>query len=321
MEAIAPPRDDVEIRRVVAEVEARLFGGEPEPVTIGRFRVGRRIGVGALGVVHAAEDPQLQRTVALKLLRSRWRRDAAAWRERMLREARAMARLAHPNVVTVHEVGEDGDDVYIVMELVKGKTLRTWLQTPRAWSRVLDVFVDAGRGLAAAHEAGLVHRDFKPENVLVGDDGRTRVTDFGLARASDDREEGFEGTPAYTAPEQRRGEPPTPVADQFSFCVALYEGLYGRRPFPNDDPLAPPLAPSSDDVPSLIWPALRRGLDRDPHERWPNMSALLAQLRPAPSPRRHKILLVGLSILVAILLTGAYLQLRMFASWFEQARP
>jgi serine/threonine protein kinase len=238
----------------------------------------------------------------------------------MLREARAMARLAHPNVVTVHEVGEDGEHVYIVMELVAGATLRQWLATPRTWPRVLDVFVEAARGLASAHEAGIVHRDFKPDNVLVGDDGRTRVTDFGLARAPDEYATAPEGTPAYMAPEQRRGEPPTPAADQFSFCVALYEALYDRRPFVDDDSTTAPIAPRSDDVPSLVWLAVRRGLAVDPHDRWPNMSALLSELRPAPVPRRRKILLVGLSILIAILLTGAYLQLRMFVAWFAEAR-
>jgi serine/threonine protein kinase len=307
-----PPRDAIEHRRIVAEAEAKLFGGEPEPVSVGRFRLERRIGAGALGVVYAADDPQLQRTVAIKRLHT------GDDRARLLREARAMARLAHPNVVTVHEVGEDDDGVYIVMELVRGATLREWLRARRSWSRVLDVFVDAGRGLAAAHEAGLVHRDFKPDNVLVGDDGRTRVTDFGIARASDDRTLSSEGTPAYMPPEQRRGEPTTPAADQFSFCVALYEALYGCRPFEGDatDPIAPPAS----EVPSLLWPALRRGLAHDPDDRWPNMSSLLAELRPAPSQRRRTIALVGLSILIAILLTGAYLQLRMFAAWYEQAR-
>jgi serine/threonine protein kinase len=317
-----PPRDAIEHRRAVALAEAKLFGGEPAPVTVGRFRVGRKLGEGALGVVYAAEDPQLERPVALKLLRTAWfGGDAVAWRPTILREARAMARLAHPNVVTVHEVGEDGDHVYIVMELIAGATLKAWLATPRGWRRVLDAFVEAGRGLASAHEAGLVHRDFKPDNVLVGDDGRTRVTDFGLARALEEHTVAVEGTPAYMAPEQRRGEPPTPAADQFSFCVALYEGLYGRRPFADDDPCTAALPPPPGEVPTLVWQTLRRGLALDPHDRWSTMSALLSELRPEPRPRRRTIALVALSILIAILLTGAYLQLRMFAAWFAEARP
>ncbi|MFP2907424.1 serine/threonine-protein kinase, partial [Pyxidicoccus sp. 3LFB2] len=177
-----------------------------------------------------------------------------------MREAQAQARLSHPNVVTVHDVGLDGDTVFLAMELLRGGTLRHWLEeTPRPWREVLARFIHAGRGLAAAHAVGLVHRDFKPDNVLLGDDGQVRVADFGLARAGPalappeawTREASLPeapptgghtptgtrlGTPGYMSPEQWRGQHADSRSDQFSFCVALYEALFGQRPFAGDTP-------------------------------------------------------------------------------------
>jgi serine/threonine protein kinase len=191
----APAYDDPEAKRARAGVAAALFGGAPqEPIRVGRYELQGRLGAGGMGVVHRAHDPELDRPVAVKLLRAEVSGDGKA-RARMLREARALAKLSHPNVITVYDVGTvDGEDgqVFVAMELVAGKDLRRWLadrrgaSDPNAWVEVLERFLAAGRGLEAAHEAGLIHRDFKPENVLVGDDGRVRVLDFGLARVSPD---------------------------------------------------------------------------------------------------------------------------------------
>ena len=230
---------------------------EPVGATLGRYRLERVLGAGAMGVVHAAFDPDLERRIALKVLRR-----AAASREardRLMREARAMARLAHPNVVTVHEVGTSGGRDFVAMELVHGETLAEWLRSrKRPATAIIDAFLAAGRGLATAHAAGIVHRDFKPHNVLRGHDGRIVVTDFGLARQADGGvsaaldaalPEGTPtetsapgslagitvtgsllGTPAYMAPEQWSGGAITPATDQFAYCIALWEALAGERP-------------------------------------------------------------------------------------------
>jgi Protein kinase domain len=223
---------------------------------IDRYVIEERIGAGGMGVVYAAHDPDLDRRVAIKLLAG-----PRGTRTRLLREGQAVARLRHPNVVAIHDVGAHGSEMFIAMELVEGVNLRQWMAArPRRWREIVSVFVHAGRGLAAAHAVGLVHRDFKPDNVLVGDDGRVVVTDFGLARpeggsASDDslisggglsglggdaagaepiavtRTGDLAGTPAYMSPEQFRGGVVDARSDQFSFCVALFEALNGARPF------------------------------------------------------------------------------------------
>ena len=262
------PRWGIEMDRLRSSVAARL-GIDSAPLRAGRFVLGERLGAGGLGVVYAADDPDLQRRVAVKVLKQAGTTRAA---QRLTREAQAMAAFSHPNVVPVFDVGTadlgSGPVLFIAMELVRGSDLRRWLaDEPRDWRTILDVFVQAGRGLAAAHRAGLVHRDFKPDNVLVGDDGRVRVADFGLARAmlaSDgsqpevvehDRERPGTpspasplttpltsplttvgsrlGTPAYMAPEQHAGTADA-ASDQFGFCVALYEALYRHRPFEGD---------------------------------------------------------------------------------------
>ncbi|MFP2933416.1 protein kinase domain-containing protein, partial [Pyxidicoccus sp. 3LG] len=261
--------------------------------TLSRYVVLERIGSGAMGVVYAAYDPELDRQVALKVLRPEGRL-VEELRLRLLLEAQALARLSHANVVTVHDVGRYGDGVFLAMELVDGVTLAEWLKQPRAWEEVLRVFTGAGRGLAAAHAAGLVHRDFKPTNVLVGRDGRARVTDFGMARPlnrGDDapsrgqvepgpspssvlaspltRTGVLLGTPAYMAPELLQGQRADALSDQFSFCVALYEALYGQRPFEGDSletvarsaregRVRPPGRDAK--VPSWVRRALLRGL-------------------------------------------------------------
>ena len=298
---------DIEARRMYARVTERLFGGPSAPVKIGRYRVLERRGEGAMGVVYAALDERLGRKVAIKLLHPHFAGDPTG-RARLLREAQAMARLRHDNVVLIYDVGTHGADeeqVFIAMELVEGCNLDAWLrQAPRSLEERLAVFLQAGRALAAAHRAGVLHRDFKPENVLVDAGGRARVLDFGLARAlaapaAGDPEDSLSepltrtgsilGTPAYMAPEQLRGDPVDARADQFSFCVALYDALYGERPFAavqRFQPLRIVHVPKDSRVPGAVRRALLRGLAEDPAARFPDMDALLAALRP-PIPRRR----------------------------------
>ena len=295
------------------------------PTKVGRFVITGRLGVGGMGVVHRAFDPDLDRAVAIKLLGDR----GELAQERLLREAQAMARLGHPNVVAIHEVGRHADAVYIAMELVEGGTLASWLRGgERTEAQILEMFTMAGRGLQAAHESGLVHRDFKPDNVLVGKDGRARVADFGLARASEDIFESVEGvddelrdaklartlsrtgavagTPRYMAPEQFEGRKTDARTDQFSFCVALWEALCGEAPFPGDS--VPKLAesvtrgrrrepPAGARLRTAVRRALERGLATRPDDRFENMAPLLDALRPRAS--RHA-QVAGLGALVGI---------------------
>jgi tetratricopeptide (TPR) repeat protein/predicted Ser/Thr protein kinase len=226
---------------------------------VGRYLVLERVGQGGMGIVYAAWDPDLGRRVAIKLLRTdkQHAEGRTVGQARLLREAQAMARVSHPHVISVFDVGTLGEGVFVAMEFVDGTTLKKWVKDEqRPWHKVLDTFLAAGRGLAGAHAAGLVHRDFKPDNVLIGKDGRVRVTDFGLARMAEDGVEpprpalpegALEhaapelvqvtldgqavGTLMYMSPEQRRGEAPDARGDQFSFCVALYWALFGVWPF------------------------------------------------------------------------------------------
>jgi tetratricopeptide (TPR) repeat protein len=284
---------------------------------VGRYVVLHRVGQGGMGVVYAAYDPELDRKIALKLIRAELTSSAKAeaLRGRLLREAQAMARVAHPNVVHVYDVAVWNEQIVVAMEFVAGETVGHWLRERRDWRQVLTIFVAAGRGLAAAHAAGLVHRDFKPDNVLLGRDGRPLVTDFGLARPLDAVELRDEdsppsptsplherlthtgalmGTPAYMAPEQMFGEPSDARTDVFGFCVALYEALYGERPFSASrlPELAaqiatgpPAKAPASSQVPPRLRATLLRGLRADPKARFDSMEALLAELTWDPGDR------------------------------------
>jgi len=299
--AVNPPEEPtLELTRMRRHVRARVFGGAEEATTIGRFRLLECIGRGGMGVVWAAHDEELDRTVAIKLLRPEFSgREVTA-------EARALARLSHPNVVSVFDVGVHGEQRFIAMEYVRGQTLRAWLDAPRAVAEVVAQFVEAGRGLAAAHAVGLVHRDFKPDNVLVGDDGRPRVLDFGLARSPDAGggpmpviEPGTDpfsttmthaglliGTPAYMAPEQHLGEAAGPYSDQFAFAVALYEGLVGRLPFPADDLRTLSLrvvrgqfeTPPAAVVPAAVMEVIARALRVEPADRHASLQAMLDAL-------------------------------------------
>jgi hypothetical protein len=268
--------------------------------SVGRYKIGERLGMGGMGVVYAARDPDLDRDVAIKLLRPEFVRANPDAAQRITREAQSMARISHPNVVSVYDVGTIDDQIFIAMERVTGTNLRGWLaMAPRSVAEILEMFIAAGRGLIAAHDAGIVHRDFKPDNVLVGDDGRARVTDFGLAHehrhdaidvtqpSSEDVTQGrIVGTPSYMAPEQHAGGNVDPRTDQFSFAVALYEALYGKRPFAGKtrDELADAVlngrvepTPSSR-VPASLREILLRALATKPGDRFPNMADLLRAL-------------------------------------------
>ncbi|MCE9579735.1 MAG: protein kinase, partial [Deltaproteobacteria bacterium] len=308
---------------------------EPEVAvgdTIGRYVVLSRLGAGGMGVVWSAYDPQLDRKVALKLLRAGTGLESSEGRTRLIREAQAIAQLSHPHVVAVYDVGttEASGEVYIAMEFVEGETLSAWMaRWERPWREILDHFLQAGRGLAAAHGTGLLHRDFKPDNVLVGTDGRVRVTDFGLARslitAAQEDNRGAPtammaslratltatgtvlGTPRYMAPEQLRGKDTDARSDQFSFCIALYEALYGQHPLPGTTAIqmveqqAKAIPPPEGQVPAFIGKALMRGLDAEPARRFPSMHTLLHELTPPPSRTRERWLGAGLG---AVLLVG-----------------
>jgi serine/threonine protein kinase len=309
-------------RQLVAEAarepapEVRCAEGD----RVGRYVLGPAIGEGAMGVVYRAYDPELDRALALKLLRpDLWAEPTReAHRERMKREARAMARLSHPNVVTVYDVGTFHDHLFVAMELVEGRTLRAWLaERTRDRRDVVRVFLEAGWGLAAAHAAGLIHRDFKPDNVLIGSDGRARVTDFGLARTASPRTENVSrertpcagrrgsssvaaGTPAYMAPEQFAGRSVSTQSDQFSFCVALWEALHGARP--SVDETASP----SERVDAV----LARGLNAEPELRFESMDALLAALmrreaREESEERSARVRRAARGVMIAALGVGA----------------
>jgi tetratricopeptide (TPR) repeat protein/predicted Ser/Thr protein kinase len=304
----------------------------------GRYTVLEQLGQGGMGVVFAAYDVRLDRRVALKLLTAQ-RSGSASAQARLLREAKAMARLSHPHVVAVYDAGvlEDGR-VFISMEMVEGQTLRQWLlERTRAWQEILEVYLSAGRGLAAAHAAGLVHRDFKPDNVLVGKDGRVRVTDFGVAQVdspcpselaqpttvpADSPSSALTqpgmlpGTLRYMAPEVLAGEPADARSDLFSFCMALYEALFRQAPFAGEDAesrarsmaegrLTPP--PSRSDVPPWATRAVLQGLEIDPRQRPASMEALLRALSRDPARAHARWLALGTVVAAALVLAAVSL--------------
>jgi len=273
---------------------------------VGRYVVLEEVGRGGMGRVTRAYDPKLQREVALKeLRRSRLDEENTL---RLVAEARAMAQLAHPNVVTVFDVEDSpAQTVVLVMEYVEGQTLKGWLrEQTRSWLEIVEAFVRAGRGLVAAHDAGLLHRDFKPSNVLVASDGAIKVTDFGLAKTKAGGRDSSEdtqvygltqvgrviGTPRYMPPEQYDGRALTPAADQYAFCVALWEALHGAPPFPREATLADrrrgPPKWAHPATPAPIAEAVMRGLCPSAEDRWPSMRALLDALEWDPSRRRRR---------------------------------
>ncbi len=305
--------------------------------SVGRYLILHEVGKGGMGVVYAAHDPKLDRKVALKLLQveSGGGEEVAENRGRLVREAQAMARVSHPNVVAVHDAETYGDRVFVAMEYVDGTTLTEWQQTPRPWKQKLETYLAAGRGLAAAHAAGLVHRDFKPDNVLVSKEGRVQVTDFGLARLLSTAEAApsvsglglplgtqrlhteltqagvVAGTPNYMAPELYQGKPPDARSDQFSFCSALYFALYGQRPFQPRELAEAAVAgkafhmrepPRTPRLPGWVRRAVLRGLSLAPQERFASMEALLWALSgPSTTVRRLRVAAMG-ALTVGLLL-------------------
>ncbi|MCG8421136.1 MAG: serine/threonine-protein kinase [Proteobacteria bacterium] len=323
------------------KVIAGLFGDAPTPIKIGRYVLLERIGAGGMGEVYTAYDDQLDRKIAIKVVHAGAGTDAEA---RLLREARVLAVLSHPNVVQVYEAGTFKERVFIAMEYIRGVSLTEKLKATRALPRqarlraILDYFIAAGRGLEAAHQNGLVHRDFKPDNVLVGDDGRVRVLDFGLARMLDpagDKDSTDQtdavpkaallltasgtimGTPAFMAPEQFMGQRASSHSDQFSFCVALYQALLGDLPFKANSYDGIKAAVSTgkletsrreNEIPSSIRRAIRRGLSTEQDQRFPTMAGLLAVLESWPRRRLQLRLLTVVLIVTALVGTIAYNQ-------------
>ena len=292
-----------------------------------------------MGIVLEGRDPELARRVAIKILHPEHARGAEgrAAADRLTREARAMARLAHPNVVTVYEVGWSEGRIFVAMELIEGTTLRGWLAArPRSWREIVAIFVAAGRGLAAAHAAGLVHRDFKPDNVLIDRDGHPHVADFGLAAvatsaaavgassaselATQTTRAGIAGTPAYMAPEQWRGGAIDPRTDQFAFGVALWEALHGERPFAGADlaaleraicagELVTPRRPAA--IPRWLDALLRRTLALTPAARWPALTTALEVLERRLRRRRWGVAAgvagaaaIGATVMIALAVTA-----------------
>ncbi len=311
----------------------RMFPAETRETAIGRYVTLRFVGAGGMGQVFAAYDPVLDRKVAIKLLPAEFSGDLEQ-RTRLLREAQALAKLSHPNVVQVYEAGEHEGRVYIVMEFVEGQTLREWVSAddsrrPSA-REILDKYIQAGRGLAAAHEAGLVHRDFKPANVLVDTEGCARVLDFGLVAGIGESESESKlglgsadhplaldveltttgtmlGTPAYMAPEQFSGAANDARADQFGFCVALFEALTGARPFSGGTVTELMLhiregvrdrSSSTRKLSRRVAKALDRGLSSAPDQRWNSMAELLDALEP---PSRLRIAALSAAVVVPLL--------------------
>ncbi len=297
---------------------------------VGRYVVLEMLGAGGMGVVYAAYDPELDRRIALKLVRNP--SGIAEHAKRLRREAQAMAKVTHANVAQVFDVGNHGDEVFIAMEFIDGETLCAWLDNGHhSWQEIVDVFLKAGRGLSAAHRAGLVHRDFKPDNVLLAaprakNDARVCVIDFGLVFRDNETtalsptesppvpsllsETGAVlGTPAYMAPEQMRGQSVGAHSDQFSFCVALFEALYGHRPFQGQTLTELDAAMESVQIQSVskqieptLHAALLRGLRTDPEQRFPSMHDLLGQIESVRTPRRRMLPMILLASALVLIL-------------------
>lgn len=308
----------------VLSLPTEYADGAPTGRRIGRYMTIETVGRGGMGTVVRAYDPKLRREVALKRLHSRsLDRESAA---RLVREAQALAQLSHPNVVAVYDVEAENEDVLVAMEFVRGTNLAGWLRGENTWRERVEVMIKAGRGLAAAHAADLVHRDFKPSNVMVSDDGEVKVTDFGLAKVGSHasslhdesrvfashhpsidpdiaeatevptRDDVMLGTPPYMAPEQHAGTASSPATDQYAFCLSLWHALVGKRPFRGNvrqlyqaKLAGPPKWPRQVSVPKRLSEAVRRGLAPGPSERWPSMEMLLEELERSLRSRRPRL--------------------------------
>lgn len=355
--ALGAANDDVATAAVGPRVVANLASASAVELTrgmsVGRYMIVEMIGSGGLGAVYSAFDPELDRKVAIKVLKTQtaFELDPNLMRVRLLREARAMARLSHPNVAPVFDVGTYAGEVFLAMELIDGETFRQWRRSDtRSWQSARDVLCEAGRGLIAAHDAGLIHRDFKPGNIMIGRDGRVRVLDFGLARGSGD-DESLEsvgrqlalpdagdsqvgdvlddqhpltapltetgqamGTPGYMAPEQYDDTALVDArADQFAFCVTLYEAVFAQRPFVGKDPRAIREAtvagqitrPARErEVPAWLESAILKGLSTEPADRFGSMRELLDAISVDKRRRPWAKLAVGLCVTAALSVAG-----------------
>jgi serine/threonine protein kinase len=286
----APRVSALERKRLAARLKAQLFRKPAAPVQVGPHTVTRKLGQGGVGTVYATADP----LIAVKIIE----RTTNAARKRLLREAQAMRTLQHPNIVRVFDAGETDDGMYLAMEFVPGGTLREWLEAPRTRAEILPVFERLAAALAAAHGLGIVHRDVKPDNVLMGADGQPKLADFGLARAAVGTEAELlthlaekltrtgaaVGTIGYAAPEQLRATPVDHRADQFGLAATLFEALYGIVPFADGVALAvtrgcvePP--PPGTDVPEALHRVILRALCVDPADRFADVADFAAALR------------------------------------------
>lgn len=330
-----PPADSDETLPGTGEVSVAYAGDaldsrrEVGSIVATDYRIEGTLGAGGMGVVYLARHINLDREVAIKELTS----NSPEGVERLRREAMAMARLDHPNVVRVFDARQLGDRIFIAMEYLAGGTLRKWCAQPRTRQEILDVFTGAARGLAAAHASGIVHRDLKPDNVLMTPDGQPKVGDFGIARGRTDTESvrppapaaladvaadltrtgALMGTPAYMAPEQYERQA-DPRSDQFAFCVSLYEALYGQRPFEGRTPAELWLrasqgeirpAPENTSVPQPVFDVLCRGLDAEPARRYSDVVHLMRALRRASSSPVKLIVSLAFATVLAVAVVGA----------------
>lgn len=335
-EPIEDPRpavNPIEMETVRARAEAALFG-RAAPPKVGRYHIIDRIAGGGMGVVYGAHDPDLDRRVALKVVHPKRTHDDRA-QARLITEARALAKLDHPNVVKVHDVLTHEGSVVIVMEFVVGETLAAWAEQPHTWRDAVRVYHQAAQGLLAAHGVGVVHRDFKPSNAIIGADGRVRVLDFGLARlgerevrdggstgpeAADLTETGdVLGTLAYAAPEQLRGEATTAASDQFSWCVSLHRTIEGVAPFAGTtaaeivaaiETRKLAIGDAARGVPAWLRALIARGLSLHPEDRFRDMGALVVELSRPRGWRRFRIPLLvastlGAGVATTLLVRGA----------------
>ena len=284
-----------------ASVSAGSRDAVAEGTKLDRYIVLRRIGAGGMGTVYAAFDPRLDRNVALKLIKAG---TGVSGADSLLKEARALASLNHPNVVSAFDAGSVGDSIFVTMELIDGPTLEEWMKAEHPLRDKLALLIGAGRGLVAAHNAGVIHRDFKPSNVMVDTGGRARVMDFGVAvrREPTTLEDSdavdrvrIVGTPRFIAPEQYLGEGASPLSDQYAFCVTAYWSLVQRFPRADSttsleamlEAISDPPEPITDrTIPKAVRAAILRGLASDPAERWPTLEELLDELQRALAPRR-----------------------------------
>ncbi len=298
----AADADSLPADLMLDRVRRRMFDVDPAPIRLGRLQLLEVVGRGASGAVYAAYDPSLERKVAVKLFPRDAHRELAP---RIRREARVAASLNHPNIVPVYDFGEDDGRFWFAMAFIEGRTLRHALQAvPRRWPDLAPYFLSAASGVEAAHRRGIVHGDIKPENILVGTDGRVYVSDFGLATVRGQAEAISGGTPAYMAPEQLQGDAASAATDQFALCVTLFEALVGERPFAGgdaDEMLAkmrrgPSVSLAAAGLPRSVQRALARGLSFAPEDRFASMGELGDALSVRPWTRRVAPIVAGAAV-------------------------